>query len=242
MIENEKIIKLENIKKKYGNKLVLNDINLQITKGKIHALIGPNGSGKTTLIKILNGFVFPNSGKIEVNKEKDIKNGMYFRKEIAYFPTEENFSNLFKVNDYVKFICLLRHIKMKKWYDLINIDLFSTLKQSLEDNCNLLSTGWKKILQIASNSLFDPSILIMDEITNGLDPSFRSMVLRSILEAKKKGKTIIISSHILSDIQEIADEITIIKKGNIAFSGKKPNNIQEEYEKIFGIKEIKTFF
>src|SRR5437763_2303888 len=114
MIENEKIIKLENIKKKYGNKLVLNDINLQITKGKIHALIGPNGSGKTTLIKILNGFVFPNSGKIEVNKEKDIKNGMYFRKEIAYFPTEENFSNLFKVNDYVKFICLLRHIKMKK--------------------------------------------------------------------------------------------------------------------------------
>ena len=120
--------------------------------------------------------------------------------------------------------------------------MFSTLKQSLEDNCNLLSTGWKKILQIASNSLFDPSILIMDEITNGLDPSFRSMVLRSILEAKKKGKTIIISSHILSDIQEIADEITIIKKGNIAFSGKKPNNIQEEYEKIFGIKEIKTFF
>jgi Cu-processing system ATP-binding protein len=209
------MIEVKDLYKKFGKNEVLKGIDLHIQRGGIFSVLGPNGSGKTTLIKCILGMVLQDSGQIFIDK-KPLKNNFKYRNEIDYLPQIANFPGNLKVNELIAMIKDLRDSKATKDEELI--ELFK-LQPFLNKKLANLSGGTKQKVNLVLTFMFDSPLIILDEPTNGLDP-ISHLRLKNLINAEKaKGKTILITSHILSFVEEVSDEIVFLLEGKIYFKG-----------------------
>lgn len=208
------MIEITNLCKKFNKNPVLLELDLNIKKQGIFAILGPNGSGKTTLIKSILGMVIPDKGEIKVFGDSIKKNSEY-RKKIDYLPQIANFPTNLKVRELIK---MIKDLRGNTDRDLMLIELFG-LEPYLDKKLGNLSGGTKQKVNIVLTFMFDSPILILDEPTTGLDPLSLIQLKKLILEEKKKGKTVLITSHIMSFVEEMTDEIVFLLEGNIHFKG-----------------------
>lgn len=208
------MIRIENLHKKFGKNQVLSDLGLDIKGGGIFAVLGPNGSGKTTLIKSILGMVVPNKGSISV-LDKSIKKNWKYRQEIDYLPQIANFPGNLKVKELIRMIKDLRQ-KESKEDELIKTFGLETF---LDKKLGTLSGGTKQKVNLVLTFMFDSPLIILDEPTTGLDPASLIKLKELILQEKGKGKTILITTHIMQFVEEMADEIVYLLEGDIYFKG-----------------------
>jgi Cu-processing system ATP-binding protein len=209
------MIEIKKLYKKFGKNEVLKDLDLSINQGGIFAVLGPNGSGKTTLIKSILGMVIPQSGSIKLNG-KTIKKDWKYRNEIDYLPQIANFPNNLTVKELIKMIKDLRANNSNNEEPLIK--LFK-LESFLDKKLGNLSGGTKQKVNLVLTFMFDSPLVILDEPTTGLDPISLIRLKDLITKEKEKGKTILITSHIMSFVEEVADEIVFLLEGKIYFKG-----------------------
>ena len=208
------MIEFKNLHKSFGKLVVLNDLDLNINEGGIFAILGPNGSGKTTLIKCLLGMVIPHKGKITYNN-KSVLGKWDYRNDLNYLPQIANFPPNLTVKELMEMVKNLRP-KQSNEEDLIK--LFG-LDDSLQKKLGNLSGGTKQKVNIVLTFMFDSDLIILDEPTNGLDPIALIHLKELIQKEKTKGKTILITTHIMSFVNEVADEIVFLLDGKIYFKG-----------------------
>lgn len=209
------MIEIKELHKRFGKNEVLKGLDLTINEGGIFAVLGPNGSGKTTLIKSILGMVIPQSGTIILNG-KTIKKDWSYRKDIDYLPQIANFPNNLSVKELIKMIKDLRANNTSK--DIELIELFK-LGPFLDKKLGNLSGGTKQKVNLVLTFMFDSPLVILDEPTTGLDPIALIRLKDLINKEKAKGKTILVTSHIMSFVEEIADEIVFLLEGVIYFKG-----------------------
>lgn len=209
------MITISGLNKNFGSLEVLRNLNLEIKKGTITYLVGPNASGKTTLIKSILGLVKPDSGSIYIDSEK--LNGNYsYRSKIGYMPQIANFPDNLTVTEIINMIKNLRED-----YKSYDEELIEMLKLGSEFNKRLknLSGGTKQKVNAVIAFLFYPEILILDEPTAGLDPVSSSILKDKIIKENKHGRTIIFTSHILSELEELAEDVIFLLEGESRFQG-----------------------
>ena len=212
------MIQISQLNKKFGKLIVLDGLDLQITSGGIFAILGPNGSGKTTLIKSILGMVIPNSGEIKINEQSVLKKWKY-RNKINYLPQIANFPANLTVKE---LIAMVKNLRPKESKDSDLIELFS-LEPFLDKKLGNLSGGTKQKVNIVLTFMFDSALIILDEPTTGLDPISLIHLKEIIQKEKSKGKTILITTHIMSFVEEVADEIVFLLDGEIYFKGSTKN-------------------
>ncbi len=208
------MVSIQNLHKTFGKNQVLSGVDLNIKKGGIFAVLGPNGSGKTTLIKCILGMVLPNKGTIAI-QDQNIKNNSEYRHKIDYLPQIANFPSNLKVSELIK---MIKDLRGKTNEDKQLIELFK-LEPFLDKKLGTLSGGTKQKVNIVLTFMFDSPIIILDEPTSGLDP-ISLIRLKDLIQIEKgKGKTILITSHIMSFVEEVSDEIVFLLEGKIYFKG-----------------------
>ncbi|MFK5972370.1 MAG: ABC transporter ATP-binding protein [Flavobacteriaceae bacterium] len=208
------MIEIQNIHKKFGKNQVLSGVDLSIKSGGIFAVLGPNGSGKTTLIKCILGMVIPNKGRISV-LDNTVKNRWKYRQEIDYLPQIANFPGNLKVKELIR---MIKDLRQKPSDEEKLIRLFE-LEPFLNKKLSTLSGGTKQKVNIVLCFMFDCPLIILDEPTTGLDPASLIRLKELIQQEKAKGKTILITSHIMQFVEEVADEIVYLLEGKIYFKG-----------------------
>jgi len=192
----------------------VDQLDLNIHEGGIFAILGPNGSGKTTLIKCILGMVIPDSGNVLLQNESVLKKWSY-RNDINYLPQIANFPANLTV---IELLEMVKNLRPKQASEARLIDLFG-LQPFLDKKLGYLSGGTKQKVNLVLTFMFDSRLYILDEPTNGLDPVSLIRLKALIAEEKTKGKTILITTHIMSLVEEIADEIVFLLDGNIYFKG-----------------------
>ncbi|MEP0861305.1 MAG: ABC transporter ATP-binding protein [Ignavibacterium sp.] len=220
------MIKFANIIKKYNKLEVLKGIDAEIQTGKVTSIVGPNGSGKTTLIKIILGLVKADFGSVEIDGKKI--NGDYdYRGNIGYMPQIARYPENLTVYEVLTMIKDLRNRKDHPEEKLIkDFELSGELTKAIRT----LSGGNRQKLSAVIALMFDPQILIFDEPTAGLDPVISNRFKEMVFVEKKKGKTIILTSHIMSEVEELADEIIFLLDGKIYYKGSLQNLLIEKGE------------
>lgn len=212
------ILELERLHKRFGKVEVLKGIDLRIDEPGIFAILGPNGSGKTTLIKSILGMVIPDQGDIHMDGRSILKEWEY-RNEINYLSQIADFPPNLRVSELIE---MIKNLRPSEAHDADLISLFG-LEPFLDKKLGHLSGGTKQKVNIVLTFMFDSAIVILDEPTTGLDP-ISLIHLKEIIRAEKeKGKTILITSHIMSFVEEISDEIVFLLEGVIHFKGSVSN-------------------
>lgn len=207
---NDVVLEVRNLVKNYGKSRGVNDISFSVRKGEVFGLIGPNGAGKSTTIKSILGIVRKTSGDIKVlsksidNNEKEIKS------HIGYLPSECNFYNNMKVKDLLNY-----SKKLYKSNDISIVEYANRLNLDLEKRIEDLSYGNKKKVGIIDAIISGGELLILDEATGGLDPLVQEEFFKILEELKAKGKTIVYSAHILTEVQRLCDRVGIVKEGKL---------------------------
>jgi ABC-2 type transport system ATP-binding protein len=199
---------LKKVSKLFGNKKVLDEIDLSVKYGEICGLIGFNGSGKTTLLSIISGMIKKTSGEVIVDS-KDIEINSDFNINLAHVSSEPDFPLKMTVLDYIKSCAFLRDIEEEELFLKIEN---SELKDHWYKYCTELSTGFKKILQLFCVSLYNPKIIILDEPFNGLDYSFKKILMENLEEIRNKNHCLLITSHNLEEL-EFINHVVILSNG-----------------------------
>lgn len=215
-------LELKGLTKKYKDIVAVNDVNITLTQG-IWGLMGANGAGKTTLIRMMIGNLKPTSGHVSYN-EREIFNkdgdDLEYKNVLGYLPQEFGFSNSFKVFSFLEYVAALKGISKKEYNDRVyDILDYLNLTKYKNKKINQLSGGTKRRVGIAQALLNNPKIIILDEPTSGLDPEER-IKLRNILSDLSKDKIILVSTHIIPDIEAMAQYSILYKDGQIIESGK----------------------
>jgi Cu-processing system ATP-binding protein len=218
------MIRIEHINKRFKRLQVLENITASFDKGQVVSLIGPNGSGKTTLIKSILGMVKPDSGKIFVD-EQLINGDPTYRSKIGYMPQIGRYPDNMKIGQLFDMLRNIRNTGSNQTDEAL-IEKFE-LNKIFDKPMRTLSGGTRQKVSAAVAFLFDPAILILDEPTAGLDPLASEILKEKIIEEKRKGKLILITSHILSDLDEITTHILYMQEGKMQFF-KEIETLQEE--------------
>jgi ABC-2 type transport system ATP-binding protein len=214
------MIETKNLTKNYGNLTAVNDLNLTIQDGDIFGFIGPNGAGKTTTMRILVTLLEPTRGRAFINGLDVTRKGKQVRRLVGYMPDFMGVYDDLKVFEYLEFFAAAFGIERKKRKSIVEGVLELTDLQSKRSaTVDSLSRGMQQRLGLARVLIHDPKVLILDEPASGLDPRARIEIRELLRELKRMGKTIMISSHILSELEEICDHIGIIEHGKLIFSG-----------------------
>ena len=208
------MIELKKLGKTFGRKTVLKEIDLTFTAGEVIAVMGPNGSGKTTLLKTILGLVIPDTGMVYVNGE-DCRKNFEYRKLIGYMPQIANYPENLKVKELFK---IVRDIREKNSINDEELIVSFKLQEIMEKNFGQLSGGYKQRVTGAIAFLFHPQILILDEPTASLDPLSNEIMRDKIHRERDKNKLIIMTSHIISEAEELADRIIYIIDGEIVIN------------------------
>lgn len=208
------MIRVQQLEKSFGKNEVLKKLNLHIPEGGIYAVLGPNGSGKTTLIKCILGMVIPDDGQIEVDGIS-VDQSWKYRKSITYMPQISQFPGNLRLRELLSMIKDLRGASFSE-QELIDI---LGLKPFLNKKMANLSGGTRQKVNIVLALMFDCPILILDEPTTGLDPGSMIKLKNLLKQERDKGKTILVTSHIMSFVEEVADEIIYLLEGVIYFKG-----------------------
>lgn len=202
-----------NVSKKFGKLVALDNISVACNKGECIALIGPNASGKTTLIKTILGMVVQDSGFITFNGSNILHHWKY-REQIGYMPQTGRYPDNMTIGNVLEMMKDIRGTNVTLDFDLVNA--FS-LKDLMHKRMQTLSGGTRQKVSASLAFLFSPAVLILDEPTAGLDPVASEILKEKIISEKQKGKLILISSHILSELDELVTQVIYMQEGRIHF-------------------------
>ncbi len=222
------IIEIKNLTKTYGKARGITDVSFNVEEGEVFGFIGPNGAGKSTTIRTLLSLIYPTSGSAKIFGMDCVKNAPEIAREIGYLPSEVFYYDKMKVIDVLKYSAsFYKKDCSKRIKDLAEImDL--DLKKRVED----LSFGNKKKVGIVQALLHEPRLIILDEPTSGLDPLMQQKFFDLLEEENKKGSTILMSSHVLSEVQRMCTRVAIIKEGKIIKLEKMSNLTENNYKKF----------
>ena len=208
------MIELINIHKSFGALNVLKGVSFKSEDSGVITVLGPNGSGKTTLIKILLGMVIPDDGEVRF-RESTINGKWHYRNQLDYLPQIAKFPDNLKVSELIR---MIKKFRDKSTREKELIDLFD-LEPHLDKKLGTLSGGTRQKVNIVIAFMFDSPVIILDEPTSGLDPVSMVRLKDLIREEKEKGKLIFITTHILSFVEEMSDQIVFLLEGDIYFKG-----------------------
>ena len=213
--EGDKLIQVKNLSKKYGKFVAVDNLNFKINDGEIIGLLGPNGAGKSTTMNMITGFIDATEGQILINEKDILKNSKEIKKQIGYMPENIPLYQDLTVKEFVRFMAELKYVSKK---DKKN-EVEETIKKvGLTDVQNKLiknlSRGYKQRVSLAGAIVGNPKILILDEPTVGLDPK-QIIEIRELIKSLGKNHTVILSSHILSEVSQICEKVIIINKGKL---------------------------
>ncbi|MEE3928457.1 ABC transporter ATP-binding protein [Mycoplasmopsis ciconiae] len=229
---NNTILSVQNLTKKFKKFKALDDVSFEVKKGSFHAFIGVNGSGKTTTIKCIIDSIYNYQGQIYIdgisNKNPNSK------MKLGYVPEKTNFPNSLSANDYLMYLSLLNNNNQSAIQQKIDyfLDKFN-IKELKNKNPNNFSSGQKKKILLIQALINDPQIIILDEPAANLDPYARYELFEILKDLQKENKTILISSHILSEVNKYCDSLTLINNSKILYTGDKYKNLEDIfYEKV----------
>ncbi len=208
------MIDVQNISKQFGKLKALDAVTATFKQGQAVSLIGPNGSGKTTLIKCLLGMVIPDSGTLRF-KGQDVTQSCDYRRDIGYMPQIGRYPDNMRISQIFDMMIDLRknrHVPLDE--ELLNA---FDLKKQFDKPMRTLSGGTIQKVSACLAFLFDPSVLVLDEPTAGLDPVASEILKAKVLKEKKRGKLILMSSHILSDLEEMTTDVMYLQEGKMQF-------------------------
>ena len=209
------MVEIDKLTKHYGKHPVLKSISLRFDPGQSVAIIGPNGSGKTTLLKAILGLVLPDSGTIRVSGY-NVAEGCTYRNEIGYMPQINRFPEHMRVSQLFAMIKTMRARIPLRGYDEELYEGFA-IEAMNKKPLGALSGGMRQQVSAALAFLFDPSVIILDEPTAALDPVSNELLKDKINRSIYTGKLVLVTSHILSDLDEIANQIVYLMEGNVIF-------------------------
>ncbi|MCQ2318451.1 MAG: ATP-binding cassette domain-containing protein [Bacteroidales bacterium] len=206
-------IKVTHVTKKYDSQLALNDVNLDIEKGRIVGLLGPNGAGKSTLMKIITCFIPPTEGTVTVEGHDILDNPMEVRRCVGYLPEHNPLYLDMYVREYLEFVAGIHHITGSEAKRRIDEMIEKTgLTVEMRKKIGALSKGYRQRVGLAQAMMHNPSVLILDEPTSGLDPN-QLVEIRALITELGKEKTVLLSTHIMQEVEAMCPEIIIINKG-----------------------------
>jgi ABC-2 type transport system ATP-binding protein len=204
-------ISISNLNKSYGHQQVLKNIDLKIHTGEIVGLLGPNGAGKSTLMKLLTGYLKFTDGTINIGDFNLDSNKLDIQKHLGYLPEQNPLYEDMYVREFLQFNASIFKISKARIEEVIKLTQLST---EANKKIHQLSKGYKQRVGIAAALLHDPEILILDEPTTGLDPN-QLIEIRSLIKDISKHKTILLSTHIMQEVEAICDRVVILNKGEI---------------------------
>lgn len=240
------VIQIKDLKKHFGKVKAVDGISFNVGKGEVFGFLGPNGAGKTTTIRCIMNFLYPTSGSVTMLGKDSIKDSVFLKSKIGYLPGNVSLNNNWTGKSHIEYIEAIRG-KSKNARELaekFDLDLSKKFKN--------LSSGNKQKLGLVLALMSSPEIIIMDEPTLGLDPLLQNLIYEVLEDLRKKGATIFISSHNLSEVERLCDRVGIIKNGKMVavepvgkLEGKKLHKVEvrfaDEYRKQeFDIKDIES--
>lgn len=216
------MIETRNLTKSYGSFQAVAPMNITIPSGKVLGLLGPNGAGKSTTIRMLTGYLAPTGGDVLFEGQSILEHSLEIRSQIGYLPELAPLYSDMLVRDYLFFVARARHIEADNIGDVIDqaaekCAIFDVMHKPI----NSVSRGYKQRVGLAQAIMGDPKILVLDEPTAGLDPN-QIVEIRALIKKLGEAKTVIFSTHILSEAEATCDEVCIIRKGNIVANGTIP--------------------
>lgn len=210
-IDNQPILECRKLVKRFSNKQALNGIDLKVNKGRIVGLLGPNGSGKTTLIKLANALLTPTSGEILIDGKRP---GIESKEIVSYLPERTYLNNWMTVSDIINFFSdFYKNFNKVKAYDMLQ-----KLNINPSDKLKTMSKGTKEKVQLILVMSREAKLYLLDEPIAGVDPAARDYILNTIISNYNEDATIIISTHLISDIERILDDVIFISYGDIYLS------------------------
>ena len=225
------MLQIDHLNKSYGKFQAVSDLTLHIPQGDLFGFVGPNGAGKTTTIRIVCGLMNPNSGNVVINGVNALAHREEIKKQIGYVPDFFGVYDNLKVKEYMDFYGSMYRMNSREIEkiadDLLELVNLSDKKEVFVDT---LSRGMKQRLCVARALIHNPALLVMDEPNSGLDPRARVEMKELLLNLKSMGKTIVISSHILSELSEMCNSIGIMDQGHLVAAG----HIEDIMEGVFG--------
>jgi ABC-2 type transport system ATP-binding protein len=235
------MIEIKNLTKKFSHNLVLNDINFSVGRGEILGFLGPNGAGKSTTMKIITSFWSPTSGQVLVDGLDTAKDALLAREKIGYLPETVPLYEDMRVFEYLKFIAEIRGLKSETRNRVKEVVSICGLSKVIRAPIEELSKGFRQRVGLAQAIMHRPDILILDEPTTGLDPN-QIVEIRDLIKTIGREKTVIFSTHILSEVSATCDRVIIINNGKIVGQGspaelmKNAGGVEIIYVKIKGSK------
>jgi ABC-2 type transport system ATP-binding protein len=222
------LLSIRHLEKRYADHVALNDVNLEIPKGKIFGLLGPNGAGKTSLIRIITQITGPDAGEVYFDGEPL---RLEHADQIGYLPEERGLYKKMKVGEQLLYLAQLKGMrkdeaisKLKEWF--IRLDIKEWWNKPVDD----LSKGMQQKTQFIATVVHEPKLLILDEPFSGFDPINANMLKDEILAIKARGTTVLFSTHRMESVEELCDEIALINHAKVVLSGKK-DEVQNRYKK-----------
>lgn len=207
----DSILECRQLTKTFPGCIALNSINLSVPKGRIVGLLGPNGSGKSTLIKLANGLLTPNKGEILVNGQNP---GIESKKIISYLPERTYLNDWMSVNTMLQFFSdFYENFNKEKAFDMLQ-----RLHINPKDRLKTMSKGTKEKVQLILVMSREAQLYILDEPIGGVDPAARDYILDTIISNYNENATVLLSTHLISDVEKILDDVIFINKGNIMFA------------------------
>lgn len=227
------ILECKALQKRYGGKSALAGVNLTVHRGRIVGLLGPNGSGKTTLIKLASGLLTPSSGEVLIN---GVRPGVETKKHVSYLPERTYLADWMKVSDVIKFF--------SDFYADFNpakaAEMLQRLNISTNDRLKTMSKGTKEKVQLILVMSREADLYLLDEPIGGVDPAARDYILNTIISNYNENATIIISTHLISDIERVLDDVVFINQGQIALTEavedireKQGKSVDELFREVF---------
>jgi Cu-processing system ATP-binding protein len=209
------MIEISQLRKTFGRSIALEGIDLTIGRGRISGIVGPNGSGKSTLMKSLLGLVTPTSGSIAVDGYR-LNGSSHYRRSIGYIPQAARFPMDLTGREVLEVVKGLRPDPPQSEAELVA--LFG-LEKELAKRTRAMSGGTRQKLSVVLACMYDPALLICDEPTAGLDPVSNAKLKDLFCRLKQRGRTVLITTHIMSDLEEIADDVVLLLDGRVRFAG-----------------------
>jgi ABC-2 type transport system ATP-binding protein len=232
-------LKVTNVTKKYGEQKALNEVSFEIQTGEIIGFLGPNGAGKSTMMKIITGFIPQNSGEVYVNGMNIDTDAKEIKKLIGYLPEHNPLYHDMYIREYLNFVAKLYKIPNKNIKSKVD-DIIQITGLEIEQNkkTGALSKGYKQRTGLAAALIHDPNVLILDEPTTGLDPN-QIIEIRNLIAQVGKEKTVMLSTHIMQEVEAVCNRVIIINKGEIVadepveqikrLSGERMNSVYVEF-------------
>lgn len=221
-------IEVTKLTKRYGKARGIEDVSFTVEEGEIFGFIGPNGAGKSTVIRTLLSLIHPTSGKVRVFGKDCTKHAPYIAKHVGYLPSEVFYYEKMRVIDLLKYSASFYKKDCSKRIEELADILHLDLQKKISD----LSFGNKKKVGIVQCLLHEPKLIILDEPTSGLDPLIQQKFFELLLEENRKGATIFLSSHVLSEVQRLCTRVGIIKDGKMIKIEKMSDLTENNYKKV----------